>query len=115
MTTVGTWIYALKNKSEAIEMFVKFKRLVENRFDKIIKIVQSDWGGEYRSFTKVLEQCGIEFRHPCPHTSSQNGRAEREHRHIVKTGLTLLAQAKMPLKYWCHAFQTAVYLVLPLP
>ena len=86
-----TWIYALKNKNEAIEMFVKFKRLVENRFDKKIKIVQSDWGGEYRSFTKVLEQCGIEFRHPCPHTSSQNGRAERKHRHIVETGLTLLA------------------------
>ncbi|TXG53817.1 hypothetical protein EZV62_019073 [Acer yangbiense] len=29
----------------------------------------------------------------------QNGRAERKHRHIVEMGLTLLAQANMPLRY----------------
>ncbi|KAM6542216.1 hypothetical protein CsatB_006663 [Cannabis sativa] len=30
-------------------------------------------------------------------------------------GLTLLAQAKMPLKYWSDAFQTSVYLINRLP
>ena len=110
-----TWIYPLKTKGDALDVFIKFKRLVENRFNKKIKIVQSDWGGEYRSFSKVLEKCGIEFRHSCPHTSSQNGRAERKHRHIVETGLTLLAQAKMPLKYWWYAFQTSVHLINCMP
>lgn len=35
----------------------------------------------------------------------------RKHRHIVETGLTLLAQTKMPLKFWDHAFLTATYLI----
>lgn len=41
----------------------------------------------------------------------QNGRIERKHRHIVDIGLTLLAQAHLPLKFWWNAFQTAVYLI----
>ncbi|CAL8165948.1 unnamed protein product [Prunus armeniaca] len=44
-----------------------------------------------------------------------NGYAERRHRHIVETGLTLLHQASMPLLYWSYAFQAAVYLINRLP
>lgn len=51
----------------------------------------------------------------CPYTSQQNGRAERKHRHIAEFGLTLLAQAQMPLHYWWEAFSTAVYLINRLP
>jgi histone deacetylase 1/2 len=45
----------------------------------------------------------------------QNGPAERKHRHIVEVGLSLLAYASMPLKYWDEAFLTAVYLINRLP
>lgn len=51
----------------------------------------------------------------CPYTSQQNGRAERKHRHIAELGLTLLAQAKMPMSFWWDAFSTAVYLINRLP
>lgn len=44
-----------------------------------------------------------------------NRAAERKHRHIVKTGLTRLAQASMPPKYWDEAFRTSVYLIKRLP
>lgn len=54
-------------------------------------MVQSDWGGEYKSFENFLSQNGILFRHSCPYTHEQNGKAERKHRHIVELGLTLLA------------------------
>ena len=50
-----------------------------------------------------------------PYTSQQNGRAERKHRHIAEFGLTLLAQAKMPLHFWWEAFSTPVYLINRLP
>jgi histone deacetylase 1/2 len=46
---------------------------------------------------------------------NRNGPAERKHRHIVEVGLSLLAYASMPLKYWDEAFQTAVYLINHLP
>ncbi|CAL2268722.1 unnamed protein product [Prunus armeniaca] len=42
-----------------------------------------------------------------PTPPQHNGYAERHHRHIVETGLTLLHQAFMPLLYWSYAFQAA--------
>lgn len=104
-----TWIYPLKQKSETIQAFMQFKNLVENQFNKRIKIIQCDGGGEFKPVQKVALDTGIQFRMSCPYTSQQNGRAERKHRHIVELGLTLLAQAKMPLSYWWEAFSTAVY------
>ena len=94
-----TWIYPLKFKSEALNVFKLFKTQVENQFQTTIKKLQSDWGGEYRPFTEFLNQCGIIFRHSCLYTHHQNGLVERKHRHIVEMGLTLLAQSKLPFKF----------------
>ena len=52
---------------------------------------------------------------PCPHTHQQIGFIERKHRHIVETGLTLMATASMPLKYWDEAFTTKCFLINRLP
>jgi len=43
------------------------------------------------------------------------GSVERKHRHIVETGLTLLAIASVPLTLWDSAFETATYLINRLP
>jgi hypothetical protein len=58
---------------------------------------------------------GIAHRVSCPHTHQQNGFAEQKHRHIVETSLTLLAHARMPLKFWDEAYLTTMYLVNCLP
>ena len=67
--------------------------------------------GEFKAFEPYLRREGITLRHSCPYLHKQNDKVERKHRHIVKTGLTLLAQAKMPLKYWQEAFTYAVYTI----
>ena len=41
--------------------------------------------------------------------------AERKHRHIVETGLTLLAHASAPFRFWSDAFSTACFLINRLP
>jgi histone deacetylase 1/2 len=110
-----TWIYPLKQKSETVQAFIQFKNLVENQFNKKIKTIQCDGGGEYKPVQKIAIDTGMQFRMSCPYTSQQNGRAERKHRHIAEFGLTLLAQAEMPLHYWWEAFSTAVYLINRLP
>ncbi|GKB13437.1 phytochrome B [Tanacetum coccineum] len=51
---------------------------------------------------------GIIHRRSCPHTSEQNGFVERHNRHVVETGLTLLAQACVPQRFWHYAFDIAV-------
>uniref|UniRef100_A0A803PEH4 Integrase catalytic domain-containing protein n=1 Tax=Cannabis sativa TaxID=3483 RepID=A0A803PEH4_CANSA len=103
-----TWLYPLKLKSDALAAFIQFKALVENQFYKKIKSLRSDSGGEYKPFVDLVQTHGIEFQHPCPHTSPQNGRAQRKHRHTVEMGLTLLAQATcFPClrHYQSHKFQ----------
>jgi histone deacetylase 1/2 len=41
--------------------------------------------------------------------------AEQKHRHMVETGLTLLAHISVPLCYWNDAFSTACFLINRLP
>ncbi|MCH81597.1 retrovirus-related Pol polyprotein from transposon TNT 1-94, partial [Trifolium medium] len=77
--------------------------------------LQSDWGGEFRPFTELLNKLGIQHRLTCPHTSHQNGTVERKHRQIVEMGLTLLSHAALPLKFWDHSFTQAVFLINKLP
>ena len=110
-----SWIYPMKVKSEAKAVFIKFQNFVERQFNCKIKSLQTDWGGEFRSLLPLLDQLGVLFRHPCPYVHEQNGKVERKHRHVVETGLTLLAQAVMPLTYWWTAFSSAVYLINRLP
>lgn len=45
----------------------------------------------------------------------QNGSAKRKYQHIVEVGLSHLAHASMPLKFWDKAFLTTAYLINRLP
>lgn len=62
----------------------------------------------------MISHSGIQHKVTYLH-SEQNGVVERKHRHIVKTGLTLLAQTSLPLRLWSHAFVHAVHLINKLP
>lgn len=112
-----TWFYPLKYKSDFYDVFVKFRAMVEKQFDKPIKIFQCDGGGEFNKneFLEHLAKNGIVRHISCPGAPEQNGIAERKHRHIVETGLTMLFHAKLPLFLWIEAFMTAVFLINRLP
>jgi transposase InsO family protein len=65
------WMYPLKQKSDVLLCFMKFKVLVENLFSCKIKQFQTDNGGEYVScaFQNFLETHGILHRLTYPYTS----------------------------------------------
>ena len=66
-------------------------------------------------FSTLLVPFGISPRLTYPHTNHQNGVVERENRHIIDLGLTLLHHASLPLQFWDYAFTTFVYLINRLP
>ena len=72
-------------------------------------------GGEYRNLNSFFQSLGIAHRLACPHTHQQNGSVERKHRHIVEAGLTLLAHASVPFRFWSDAFTTACFLINRTP
>ncbi|TYK14661.1 Retrovirus-related Pol polyprotein from transposon TNT 1-94 [Cucumis melo var. makuwa] len=58
---------------------------------------------------------GTLVQRSCPHTSQQNGRAERKHRHILDSVRALLFSASCPEKFWGEAALTSVYTINRLP
>jgi transposase InsO family protein len=91
--------------------------LIENLLTCKIKKLQIDVGGEYTSyhFKQFLSTHGILYRITCPHTPQQNGIAERKHRHVIETGIALLAQSHLPPKYWVETCFIAVFLINHMP
>lgn len=96
---------------------LQFKNLVEKYFQTPIISIFTAKGGEYQGLTDFLQNKEISHFFTPPHTPEQNCISERQHRHIVETGLPLLHYAGLPLIFWSHAFQTAFHLInrLPIP
>lgn len=108
-----TWTFPLRQKSDTSSILQNFYSLILNQFHLSIQTVQCDNGGEFdnavlRSFFAAK---GISFRFSCPHTSQQNGKAERMIRTINDVLRTLLYHAHMPSTYWVEALHTATYLL----
>ena len=83
--TRRTWVYFLKEKSEAFEVFKRFKILVEKMTGFYIKALRSDRGGEYMStvFMSYCKEQGVKRFLTAPYSPQQNGVAERKNRTIL--------------------------------
>jgi transposase InsO family protein len=69
------WIYFLKSKGEVFSKFKEFKNLVENLFEKKIKVLRSDNGGEFTldEFKAFCGEVGIKRELSTPYNPQQNG------------------------------------------
>ncbi|PKU75288.1 Retrovirus-related Pol polyprotein from transposon TNT 1-94 [Dendrobium catenatum] len=112
-----TWVYPLFRKSEVFNKFVEFQHLTERQFNTKIHILRTDNGGEFINdkFKIFCTQTGIIHQSSCPHSPSQNGVAERKHRHLIETTRTLLLEASLPHFLWVDTMLTATFLINRLP
>ena len=115
--TKYTWLYPLKHKSQAYTTFVTFEKMVKTQFNSHVKLFRSDNGKEYVNniFGQFLQSLGIIHQTSCPYTPEQNGVAERKHRHLIETVVTLLHQSHLPVSFWVEALATANYLINRIP
>lgn len=63
------------------------------KFDKKIKALRSDNGGEYRfqEFQSYLSENGIEPQTLCAYTSEHTGVSERKNKHMLEVTRALLS------------------------
>ncbi|XXG41748.1 hypothetical protein AAC387_Pa01g2150 [Persea americana] len=91
------YVYLLRNKDEALEMFEHYKNEVENQLDKKIKVIRSDRGGEYKSpFGEFCSQHGIIHQTTAPYSPQQNGVAERKNRTLKEMMNAILKSSGLP-------------------
>ena len=107
------WVFPLKNKSDVFLTFVRFHTYVKTQFGLLIKALQCDNGREYdnASFNSFSLSHGMIWRHSCPHTSPQNGKAERMIRTLNNIFRCLLFHASLRPSYWVESLHMATYLL----
>lgn len=106
------WTFPISQKFQVYPIFQKLRAYIKTEFQREIKTIQYDNGGEYMSnnFRKMCELNGISFRYSCPYTSSQNGKDERKIRSINNIIRTLLIHASLPPSFWHYALEMATYI-----
>jgi histone deacetylase 1/2 len=108
-----SWAFPLRHKSDTASTLQRFFAYVKTQFNKIIQCVQCDNGGEFLNtdLRTFFSTNGVSFRFSCPHTSPQNGKAERMLRTTNDVIRTLLVQSKLPPQFWVEALHTANHLL----
>ncbi|CAL9023657.1 unnamed protein product [Prunus brigantina] len=112
-----SWVYFIRNKSSALECFMKFKAMTELQSGFKIKSLRSDRGGEFLSgeFNKFCEESGIQRQLTVAYSPQQNGVAERKNRTVVEMAKSMLHEKAIPYEFWAEAVNTAVYLLNRCP
>ncbi|KAK1414877.1 hypothetical protein QVD17_30638 [Tagetes erecta] len=111
------YVYLLRHKDEAFEMFKIFKNEVQNQLNKSIKVLRTDRGGEYLSdaFQDHLRSCGIISQLTPPGTPQHNGVSERRNRTLLDMVRSMMARSTLPLSFWGFALLSAARILNMAP
>ena len=102
------WLYTIKIKSEALDIFRKFKVFVEKESDKSIKILRTDGRGEYTSkdFVAFWIDQGVLHEVIAPYTPQYNGLAERRNKTLLNMARSMIKKNNLPHKFWGETVTT---------
>ena len=111
------WVALLKENSEALEQFKRFKSMAKAEKEVKIKCIRSDrggggggGGGEFTSdeFKTLCDKSGIKKQLTAPYTPQQNGVVERKNRTTMGLVRSILKEKKLPLELCGEAVNTCV-------
>ena len=111
----AVWIYLLKKKSEVAGTLINFFSMVERQFEKKVRVLRSDNGGEFMCLKSYFGKEGILHQTSCVYTPQQNGRVERKHRHILNVARSLMFQAIIPIRFWGECVLAACHVINRTP
>ena len=84
-------IHFLKHKSDMFDKFRVYNKLAENKFGRVMRVLRSDNGREFRNkkIDEYLESRSIERDCTAPYTPEQNGKVECDNRTIIESAGTM--------------------------
>lgn len=112
-----TWVYFVKETSDALHVFQKFNAYVEKQSGYELKTLCTDRGGEFTSkeFTDFCEKEGICKQLTTSYTPQQNGVAERKNKSLVEMTKSMLKTKNLPNSFWAEAVHTVTYILIRSP
>ena len=112
-----SWVYLLYDRSEVVTIVTHFITEVVTQYSTTPNILRTDNALEFvqASLRTFCVDRGIIHQTTCPHTSQQNGVAERKHHQLLDITRTLLIEMHVPSYLWSDALMTATYLQNRLP
>ncbi|KAH9696084.1 hypothetical protein KPL71_023037 [Citrus sinensis] len=111
------WVYTMRANDEILEIFMKWKKLVEIQTGRKIKVLRFDNRGKYTSdpFLQVCQNECIKRHFTVRHTLQQNGVVEHMNRTLLENVRCILSNASLDKKFWAEVVSYASHLVNWLP
>lgn len=115
-----TWLYHMRNKSDAKACLQRFKIDVINQLNQdkrlqselILRRIHSDGGGEYiGEFSSYCTELGIKHTLAPPYCPELNSYAESYWRILMQTTRAFLSHAKLQTRLWTYACTYANYIL----
>jgi len=105
------WVYFISEKSDALNMFKKFKTLVEKEAGSLVECLRTDRGGEFTSkeFNEYCSMNGIKRQLTAAYTPQQNGVTERKNRTIMNLVRSILSEKHIPREFWPEAVNWCIH------
>ena len=110
--TKFSWVYFLKQKSDAKTSIKNWVVNVERQLGRQIKRVITDSGGEFVNgeLVKFFTDLGINFRPNIPYQHEMCGIVERLNRTLMTKARKMIFGANLNIKWWCEAvFMANIY------
>ena len=110
--TRAVWIYAIKAKSDAIDIIAEFINLIYNQFNIKIKGFRLDNAAEFKSakWNTLMANKGIICEYTSPYTPAQNGIAEILNKYIINRLITISKDKSIPFKLWPYIIQAIAHI-----
>ena len=102
----------IRNKDATVQHFQSMARWAETFTGQSLTSVRSDHGGEFlgKELQTFFSSRGITHQTSVPHTSQQNGRAERFNRTLLEKAEAIRQHACLPRSFWQDAVETALHI-----
>ena len=98
-------------RTPLLQVFVKFKKMMETQSGYKIQCLRSDNGKEYTSakFNQFCEEAGIEHQLTAPYTLEQNRVSERRNGSMMEMARCMLHEKKLSKTFWVEPANTTVF------
>ena len=105
-----TWTLLFKDRTEVLPALQKWKKIRERETGEKLRAARTDNAPEILETLKEWEESdGVAVQTTEPHTSAQNGTAERSIQYTENNVRAMLDDAELPVEFWCEAAKAQAY------